>query len=249
MLILSVDWDYFFPNTFEFDWGHRESSFFLEAIWALRAGTRGLRSNERAIDKMRPDKTLVEYFWAQFTSQFPPRQLVVAESHTSLYQYMEDRNIVGATVWNFDAHHDLGYGLSQFNCGNWAREAARNCWMDEYHLVYPAWRKNEPEAEIPTVKGLKFDVHYEIPKLTGRPLVFICRSGSWTPTWSDAAWLRFVRFFRRYSVTWNLMAFNPFAMKRRSPNMTEAKRLAKQHDDMLQKCMEKTNDRQLCRHA
>lgn len=235
MVILSVDWDYFFPDTFEFDWGHRESPFFMEAIWALRAGNRGLHSNQRAIDKMRPDKERVCDFWGRFLRQFPPRQIVIAESHLSLYRWMEDRNIVGATVWNFDAHHDLGYGCGKLNCGNWARRAAENCCMDEYHLVYPAWRKDGPEAEIPTLKGLKFDVRYEIPQISGRPTVFICRSGSWTPTWSDAAWLRFVRFFRRYPITWKLRAVNPFSMKRRSPNMTEAKRLAKQHDEMLRK--------------
>ena len=35
-LLVTIDWDYWVPEKLEWDMGHRESQFFLEAIWAFR---------------------------------------------------------------------------------------------------------------------------------------------------------------------------------------------------------------------
>lgn len=55
MNILSIDWDYFFPDISEFDWSTNESnSFMFEAIWPLRADNIGYVSKRTAIEHVQP---------------------------------------------------------------------------------------------------------------------------------------------------------------------------------------------------
>ncbi len=50
MNILSIDWDYFFPDTSEYDWGHNENSIMLDFIWSTRCISRSLKDRtKRAI--------------------------------------------------------------------------------------------------------------------------------------------------------------------------------------------------------
>ena len=232
MHVLSVDWDFFFCDTAQFDWGHRESTFFAEAIWGLRAGMRSLFTGESAIEIMQPDKGRLRGFWKRFAHWLPPRLLIVCESHLSLLEFLRANNLANSTIWNFDAHHDLGYEMQEDNCGNWALKAFEEGLLSDYRLVYPEWRKALPERKegVPVPTGLKVDVMYKIPRIEFFDFVFICRSGSWTPTWSDAAWQRFIRYFKtNHPMTWLDKTFAPFALKSRSPNMAEAKKLAADH--------------------
>ena len=228
MNIVSVDWDYFFADTLEFDWGHRESLFFIEAIWSLRAGAVGLVSGEPAIDKMRP-RSQFKHFWNSF--DFPPEHLVIAESHLSLLEVLRQSGIQDATVYNFDAHHDLGYGMKEENCGNWAKIAHEEGRIESYKLVYPQWRFVEPEIDgsIPAPEGLEFEYFLEPPEIEYADMVFICRSGSWTPPWCDDEWMKFIGHFEQYEWLWDSKSFTELALKKRSPNMAEAKQLRAEH--------------------
>lgn len=236
MHILSVDWDYFFPDTAEFDWGHRETVFFNEAIWSLRASCVGLISHKPALTAMRPRKQF-RTFWNSLVDALPPDHLIVAESHLSLLAGMRQAGVRDATVWNFDAHHDLGYGMKEENCGNWAKVAFEEGRMAEYKLVYPQWRAGLPESADGTVHapdGLQFEYFFEMPEIEQIDVIFICRSGSWTPTWCDASWFEFIHFFKReWPWLWNMMQYSEMAMKRRSPNLKEAREIRKQHAEML----------------
>ncbi len=233
MRILSVDWDYFFPETDQFDWGHRESQFFTESIWGMRAGCTSMVSGKAAIDIMRPRRSYVR-FWDNF--DMPPDHIIIAESHLSLLQAIQEQDIKDLEVWNFDAHHDLGYGMKEANCGNWALKAVEEGYISSYKLVYPSWRYSHPEAEIPRLPGLDFEHFYEIPDIRGSiDVVFICRSGSWTPTWCDAHWCKFINEFKQYGWLWATKQYAPFALKRRSPNMTEAKKLRKEHLEVFKR--------------
>ena len=230
--ILSVDWDYFFPNTMDFDWGHRETVFFNEAIWSLRAGAVGILSGKAALDVMRPSGH--QHFWDSFGS---PNHLIVAESHLSLLMAMRQQDVKDTVVWNVDAHHDLGYGMKEENCGNWAKVAFEEGRIAEYNLVYPKWRLREPENEKPPTApdGLPFEYFYGVPEITDIDVIFICRSGSWTPTWCDAAWLKFIGHFKQWQWIWNSKQYAEMALKRRSPNMIEAKRIKSEQNKVFKK--------------
>ena len=240
MNILSVDWDYWFPNTINFDWGHRESMFFIETIWSMRAGCRDIITGDWALDVMKPRKQY-KRFWDNYVDG-SPEYLVVAESHLSILEMLRSRRRNSmvedehVTIWNFDAHHDLGYGMTEENCGNWAMKAHAEGLMDEYKLVYPQWRFVGPEcAEIPVPEGLQFEYFYEPPEIDGVDMVFICRSGSWTPTWCDAAWMKFIGYFKQFPWTWESKGYTELALRKRKPNLKEAKELRGEHSAMLEK--------------
>ena len=212
----------------DFDWGHRETAFFNEAIWSLRAGATGITSRKSALDVMRPRSH--RRFWDVLLNG-PPAHLVIAESHLSMIDARRDYH--DAKVWNFDAHHDLGYGMKEDNCGNWARRAFELGHISAYTLVYPKWRLAEPEAELPVPEGLDFECTYDVPKIENIDMVFICRSGSWTPTWCDTEWLRFISYFKKWPWLWNMKLYSEMALRKRSPNMAEAAKLREDQTAMF----------------
>jgi hypothetical protein len=242
MNILSVDWDYWFPNSLDFDWGHRESMFFIEPIWSIRAGNRGITSGKRAIDVMVPRRSF-KTFWDQF-EDLSVVNLVVAESHLSLLAWLREVAAKNVKIWNYDAHHDLGYGMQEENCGNWALKAFQEGILDDYRLVYPQWRVTDPENEkgIPVPDDLPFEYYFEQPQINEKiDVVFICRSGSWTPSWRDSSWMRFIGHFKNaYPWVWQRMQYAELALKRRKPNLKQAEELFKQQEEIRMQLMPNT---------
>ena len=169
MNILSVDWDFFFPDTGPFDWGHREAAFFLEDVWWLRCSSRNLFTGERAIDVFWPDRQLLDGFWDKVCPT-NPKILAITESHLDLFYVL--RNLPGGslTIYNFDQHCDLGDTDAEPDCGNWASHA-----LDmgaNIVQIYPEWRKHRPEKPEDG-EAERTTVHYEIPPVLprfGRPL-------------------------------------------------------------------------------
>jgi len=127
--------------------------------------------------------------------------------------------------------------MKEENCGNWALKAFEQGIMAEYSLVYPKWRVTEPEGdEIPVPKGLPFEYFFDVPEIEYIDVVFICRSGSWTPTWCDAAWFKFIEYFKREQpMLWATKQFSELALKKRSPNMPEAKVLYTEQLDVYKR--------------
>ena len=101
-----------------------------------------------------------------------------------------------------------------------------------YTLVYPQWRLAEPEAELPMPEGLDFDYVYEMPEIEEIDMVFICRSGSWTPTWCDDEWERFSGYFKKWQWLWN-MKLSDVSMRTRSPDMAGAEKLREDQRQMF----------------
>lgn len=191
MLLLSVDWDFFFPNPLDggkcsgeeallYDWGHRESRFFVETIWPIRAA-----GFERAGRPLPVVEEGWRSFWSRFT--FAPRvKLFVAESHSFAADRRVKRGVTG--VLNFDAHHDCGYSErwpAELDCGNWM--LAYDC---PKQVRYPRWRvgaEGKPLVPVDLVKDDGSPIRAPI----GR--VFVCRSGAWVPPWCDTDFECFVQ--------------------------------------------------------
>jgi hypothetical protein len=228
MNILSIDWDYFAPDIFQFDWGHMESSFFLEPIWNFRSHDISLINGERALDKIKPTG-YIELLQKIIT--ISPAKIMIAESHSSIYEFIKYFKCKNLTVWNFDQHHDLGYHeRATLQCDNWASIGLLKGLIKEYKLIYPKWRKEIPEK-------LPWDITpiYDVPDdLPGFVAVFICRSGAWMPTWCDDKWLEFIHYWKNnYPDLWNDKGYCEFALKKRSPSFEEAVKLANQMHELL----------------
>ncbi len=190
--VLSVDWDFFFPESMNpdewhlYDWGHREALFFIDHIWGTRAA--GFVAAGKPLPGTSGDEV---GFWNRF--KFAPNaKLFISETHS----HMQHTDVVdavgyGAQILSFDAHHDCGYAAEKrdntrddFDCGNWFLPY-------KWHLdatmkvIYPAWKHDAMEKEPkPAVKVVReFDTGFSVKQPFD--VVFICRSGAWAPPWID----------------------------------------------------------------
>lgn len=237
-LILSVDWDWFFPPISEFDWGHQESgSFFLEGAWAFRAGNSSLiDSSKIAVEAVRPDPERLDGFWER-TVRGLPLSLVIAESHKDLYTIVEMTCPRGARIVNLDAHHDAGYfeGARELDCGNWAQKLHERGLLKEYTVVYPPWSRGKRQRDVQPVGFKSFRKTIVPPRPARYDLVYICRSGAWTPTWCDVDWTKFIEWWKTPfgGIVWENKTAVPYALAERHPNLAEAEELARKMRIML----------------
>lgn len=240
--VLSVDWDFFFPDMEWFDWGHRESPFFLEGVWQLRANNHHLKTHEHVLDCLKPDRELLRGFWEK-ACEFNPEMLVVAESHAVLFQILKELD-GPCDVANFDSHHDCGYGQTEeLECGNWVALGKGEGLIEGYHLVYPSWRREAEEG--------KRNVEPDLITYSNQPwpqgfynLIFICRSGCWTPPWFDGDWFRFIQYWKhRAPLQWKHRGQQDLAFRHREPkNLQEARQVAKGMD-LLWKSQQKKQEK------
>jgi hypothetical protein len=247
MNILSVDWDYFFPPSDPYDWGHRETVLFLEMIWKYRVGCHNLFTKKLALDEYCP--TIPDNFWKQVISNKP--HIFIAESHASLHHIMNTvfKRKKIHSITNFDAHHDCGYGqMKTLECGNWGAFALRK--GIEVHIRYPEWRKKEENSESmgsdclgalggnlenlnkPKNKQAEANtqrltypptsISYGLPE---RPsdysAIFVCRSGCWTPPWFDNKFWEFIKSSSLPSTN-----MDEYITKDRGIDIKEARRLS-----------------------
>lgn len=233
MNVLSVDWDYFFPNSGNYDWGHGETNqFMMEAVWSHRVASRNMRKPEIiAVNEMRPKG--YENFWDKIQFSDEPL-LIVAETHKDMHMAL-DQYVRADTVFNFDAHNDIAYrdgDRKSLHCGSWVHHAFKDKLLKRYELIYPEWRKTQPEAHdifAYTSKKIKDNtkVHYAMPELPKIGAVFICRSSSWSPSWSDDNWLEFIYWWQNNKpFSWGTKACAEWVLKKRSPNLIEAEKMA-----------------------
>ena len=111
-------------------------------------------------------------------------------------------------VFNFDAHHDLGYEyptktlLGNFNatgnlhCDDWALIGLRKGWIGEYVLVYPDWLgKIEIKGKrIPKGATVLTWSEYVEQYPPGMEYAgsYVCRSSAWSPPMHDPAFTKFL---------------------------------------------------------
>jgi len=199
--LLSVDWDYFFPElSFDpemwqfYDWGHRDGgSFFLDAMWYHRAAT--FLVNNFPL----PMSTGLETtFWKRFKFT-PATKLYYADSHVNIYNDKVRKGI--HEVLSFDAHHDAGYSgpkdrsealqhqiaymkKGKVSCEDWAI-AFKFLHGIDVSVVYPNWKTWAMTGEPTPVVDVPRLVDTDEPVAGKFNSIFVCRSGGWSPSWLD----------------------------------------------------------------
>lgn len=215
MKLLVVDWDFFFPdpNLMPFpedeeerveraltvlslyDWGHSEHMLFMsQGVWAHRASAFMHRGVE--LPQMNEQK---DYFWSRFRIK-PRAQLFFADSNMHAANQRVSRNV--DEVWLYDAHHDSGYKADSFQTVFETQKVTCEDWMVGYklfgaelHYRYPQWAAadaiGQPESkQMQDAVDIAQDDDSDNPVVFDR--VFVCRSGSWVPTWCDQQFLNFI---------------------------------------------------------
>lgn len=208
MRILSVDWDYFFPSSHIYDWGHGETAgsnnLYGSIIWPLRFHNRSIYDQEnealKASNYYWPDESLLCNFWSK-TVAGAPGMIFCADSHLRLAEVLRLLSEDGqqfSTCFNYDAHHDWQYENSPnpretIDCGNWAKASIVNNYIEQYKLFYPPWRKQHAEVNdewyLKCVDKAEYTIQEEPLEFS---LIFICQSRSWCPPWADNRFTFFV---------------------------------------------------------
>ena len=229
MNILSIDWDYFFPDNFDFDWAMDESRFlFYETIWPIRWSHMNLITKQLAKNIYHPDLQLLNGFLDKILINSDPSLLSIADSHTDI-KHLINLFPAKVNIYNFDQHHDIYYGNelpkkeSQLNCGNWVGYFLNR--IESYHLYYPPWRESNLEhtGKLLHTNSVSFTIPKNPPSFQ---MIFICRSSPWTPSWSDNKWIEFIEYFKtNYSYVWNHKIGLEYVLKPRLFNRKEAERL------------------------
>ena len=195
--ILSIDWDYFFPDSMPYDMGHSESHspMLQEILWSIRASSHHPITGQSLFDNYVP--TIPAGFWSIVTG-FP--QVVVADSHLKIWDVLQP--LMFAQVTSLDAHHDCAYGKQTkavVDCGSWGYWSRKCALVGRMDLWYPEWRKDNAEGYHGRARMYKpTSVNYGLPAPASYDTVFICRSGAWTPPWFDDEFLKFAGSIGHY---------------------------------------------------
>lgn len=212
---ISVDWDYFVPEDYMMDMQHQESVFYQTIIWELRCGHLypHLRTSGEEKD-----------FWKKLeplTKEFQ-RRVSVSDSH--VYILMDERfKYACDTIILFDRHPDCWQPYADdrrndvWHCHTWVRGWLAGDRSRHLIWVYPDYQDSADYAHA--CKGVRrfrslprkdFDpAEYTNSDLSA---VHVCRSGCWTPPWTDQAFVDFVSAFGRNvrlfqtETPWNAMA-------------------------------------------
>lgn len=228
--VISVDWDFFTLNReldssvwddehrrnthggLIYDWQMKEtaSTVMENVIWEARA-VNLMRNGMEPKHATRPMLSADE-FAQEISLRFRDGLIgsalgLRADSHAWLAplgrQLAEEFFHEPLTVWNFDAHHDLGYadltydnGQVDLECGNWAAIGLRDGWIKNFIQVYPDFRGRKEWHGIrrPWLRGLNKQIEITTwsnflrtvePREREIDATFLCRSSSWTPPWWD----------------------------------------------------------------
>ena len=193
--ILSIDWDYFFPDSMPYDMGHseRHGPLMQEILWSTRAASHHQVSGQSLLDHYIP--TIPPGFWDIVKGV--PKQVYVADSHLKIWVVISP--LLFAQVTSLDAHHDCAYNPQRklsaktiVDCGNWGYWSRQTFNTGRLDLWYPGWRKSSPEQFGGRQRAYKpTTLNYGLPAPAEYDFVFICRSGAWTPPWFDKDFLWF----------------------------------------------------------
>ena len=185
MNILSIDFDYFADCDSAFramhfpDGGNEYNSLLNNIVWSGNYASG--RLNKEPIESIGVLEKKLDYVCGILQQQMPDK-ILIADSHTHAYEFVKNNcnDIDGyVDLYNIDYHPDTyNSGDDEVHCGNWLKKLLVEKIVDDAFWI--AREDSEAETDkflIPTkleeIDGIDFD------------LIFICRSGWWSPPHLD----------------------------------------------------------------
>jgi hypothetical protein len=192
---LSIDFDFFIKEDIMWDFGHKESMFFLnfDPLWAIRY-------SEHDLVKETDIKTFADFNPMDIKAKLEEKgfkitratECFISESHAGIVALEKNSSEM---IINIDAHHDMfgeakadgvlvnGYKV---DCGNWLNYFHDKGFYKNALIVYPKWKDIELDVDgdkkipYPIVKWEDLPKgDYEVQR------IFICRSGCWVAPHHD----------------------------------------------------------------
>lgn len=199
--VLSIDWDYFVDASIDFktlnfpDGGNENlPSSILDSVWMSRYG------QSRELHKIKEDsKELIKLRILLKNSINPHTKVIIADSHKDIYKYIGELRETNFPIelYNIDFHHDMyDFGNEEVDCGNWLRKfinAENSSHFDKF-----MWIRRE-DSELSGEELLDDNSVVGIPSdmPDSFQLVFLCRSGVWSPPHLDSKFLSICRLLSK----------------------------------------------------
>lgn len=201
--VLSIDWDYFIKATanereFMFPDGGNEDlpESVQNSVWASHYG-----NPQYSLESIKVDKEalkMLRFILSKQNVKNPP-VMKVTDSHKWAYKFIQSHLKTPQqpiVLYNVDYHHDIYdiSGSNEVDCGNWLRKLCEYSNVDAYWVARedsdPESESQEPlpRATLEDIMDTQFD------------MVFICRSGMWSPPHLD---LEFIRLVSPYVHKWD----------------------------------------------
>lgn len=218
-IAVNIDWDFFFKEEEDWDWGHREALIFLELMWYHRFESFALspRLGQQDLEQFYQPSPLYKHFKTKLEAlgfDFSNAVLVVGDSNLGAWSTFSSLPVT--YVYNFDYHHDVAYHdlNTQVDCGNWLGQLLRKKKQLSATVVYPTQERLKREFKFP-LKGRTANmiegwlmksrlgskaIKTLEPKKRKVSFLFICRSGCWTPPWADTKFLELVNGFSEHPI-------------------------------------------------
>lgn len=166
---MSIDWDYFLGGDITKKW-----EYTAKPDWSSR---------QRPADGMYDiTRNQIDKFVNQLGTLTPTR-LIKTQNHVDILGVVNQESTYN--IINFDAHHDAGYIPDHsvgFSNGNWVEHLKRCRILQKYTLIYPEWRRGQPE-----IKPLAYidKIRYEYRKQINPDWICLFYSPQWSPPWND----------------------------------------------------------------
>jgi hypothetical protein len=211
--ILSIDWDYFVPACNSLDLGFNEnfSEETKKNIWYVRKQySPEITKKLNIINEYQPYSFLNNLIIHKNISFSPDCKVVVCDSHRFAYLEFIKKEI--KEIINIDNHHDLGYRINidkdkEISCENWLSHLYNHKRGFEITQIFPEHRKkNKENFSILQTKNKITDnlkIRYGLKNFPTKKIIdqiFICRSGNFTPPWSDNGFAKFVNQFNKFDL-------------------------------------------------
>lgn len=199
--VLSIDWDYFVDTSIDFktsnfpDGGNENlPESILDAIWVTRYGQcdkmQGIKEDTKELVKLR---MLLKRVANPYT------RVIISDSHKDIYEPLEElrQSKFPMKTYNIDFHHDIyNFGDEEVNCGNWLRkfiDAEGASDLDKFMWIRRKDSELSGEEFIDdnSVVGIPEDLPDTFH------LIFLCRSGVWSPPHLDDRFLSLYRFLNK----------------------------------------------------
>ena len=180
--LLTVDWDFFVPVNPMLDLAHREAPIFLNMLWKARSGLRSIiKTNGTEKD-----------FWGRLGGLADGAGPTwVSDSHLFAFSLLAGIDHVILV----DAHHDCWDQArkGEVECSDWLRVWLKGGKRRKATWICPDWSKDSfqvPEDLCDKLTRQSLSDSWGVKHIDR---VHVCRSGCWTPPWTDREFIEFVQ--------------------------------------------------------
>ncbi len=186
--LLTIDWDFFVPEAPNWGLHNFEEDFFIYDVWDIRAVYKDMHNKMKT-------SGLERVFWEEVKNKLDLHKVNyvdVSDSHKLAYDIAVENGVT--KIISLDAHCDMREEKNCINCANWLM-ALLNKGMEATLILseYTNERIDSIDCNGHKVDILDLKKFINSSGIIDVDYIHICRSGAWTPPWTDGVFNEFTR--------------------------------------------------------